>query len=398
MIRRLNIGTKVLLFIYFGLMIIHGVVSWRYAIFRQTTPTLVYMKFLLIPTGFLIALFNGSFIVNHFKALGGIIITSIYFFLVFVLKGTSLYQNICLVWCTSFLVGYLLSHFSLSKNKSVSFWSFAYILFPVSVYYILLHRGDFSYNNMMVTTEGYWIDNNVIMVLFSLLSFVIMRKSKRYSDVAMLLVLICAIISVKRTIIIAAFLVELIYLYYKFRNRSNIVIKLIVLVFAVVGLFYLVRYLDASFNGGELFDRLNNTVQGNDSSGREDQYIVYFNIITNSSLFEQLFGARVVNDILTGNVHNDLLYIAYHYGFVGLVLFLIVMLKTIYVVVKIVRTNCLGTNMALACLTAIVALVVCGMFNCFIVTNSYVYMMLFFGYAIGKYELIQKQVLNFQIS
>lgn len=389
MLKRLNIGSRFLLFVYFGLMIIHGVFSWRYAIFRQTTPVFVYMKFLLIPTGFLIAFLNGSFIVNHFKVLRGIIVLSIYFFFVFVLKGTGLYQNICLVWCASFIVGYLLSHFSLSKNKGVSFWPFAYILFPVSVYYILLHRGDFSYVNTMVTIDGYWIDNNVIMVLFSLLPFVLMGKSKRYSDIAMILVLICAIISVKRTIIIAAFLVELIYLYYRFRNRGNIVIKLIVLVFAVVGLFYLVRYMDANFNGGELFDRLNNTVEGNDTSGREDQYIVYFNVITNSSLSDRLFGVSVINDSFTGHVHNDMLYVAYHYGVVGLVLFLMVIIKIISVVIKIVRTDCLGKEMSLACLTTLVALVVCGMFNCFIVTNSYIYMMLFFGYAIGNYQNVK---------
>jgi len=396
MIKHISIGTKIILYIYFGLMIIHGVLSWKYAIFRQTTPTLVYMKFLLIPTGFLIAFFNGSFVVNNFKNLGSIIILSVCFFLMVLLKGTSLYQNICLVWCASFIVGYLLSHYALSKNKSVFFWPIAYILFPVSVYYILLHRGDFSYVNTMVTIEGYWIDNNVIMVLFALLPHVLIMKSKRYNDIAMILVMICAIISVKRTIIIASFLIELIYLYYRFRSRSNIVMKLVVLVFAVWGLFYLVRYLDASFNGGELFDRLNNTVQGNDTSGREDQYIIYFNVITNSSLFDKLFGASVIYESLTGNVHNDLLYVAYHYGFVGFVLFLTVMIKIISVVIKIVKTNCLGTEMSLACLTTLVALMVCGMFNCFIVTNSYIYMMLFFGYAIGKYELIQKQVLNYQ--
>lgn len=391
MIRRINISTKVLLFFYFGLMIIHGVFSWRYAIFRQTTPILVYIKFILIPIGFFIAFLNSSFVVNHFKNTGGVIILSVYFFIMFVLKETDFYQNICLVWCASFIVGYLLSHFSLSKNKSITFWPFAYILFPVSVYYILLHRGDFSYSNMMVTTEGFWIDNNVIMVLFSLLPFVLMKKSKRYSDIAMLLVLVCAIISVKRTVIIASFMVELIYLYYRFRNRSIAVMKLVVLVFAVVGLFYLVRYLDTNFNGSELFERLDDTLQGNDKSGREDQYNYYFNIITNSSLFDQLFGVRMVNDTLTGNVHNDLLYIAFHYGFVGLAIFLVVMVKIIFTVVKIVRTNCLGEKMALACLTTLVALVVCGMFNCFIVTNSYIYMMLFFGYAIGKYELIHNK-------
>jgi len=396
MIKRFNIVSRLLIFIYLGLMIIHGVFSWRYAIFRQSTPTLVYMKFLLIPTVFLIAIANGSFVANHFKALGGVVVISIYFFSVFVLKSTSLYQSVCLIWCTSFIIGYLSAYFTPYKNKEISFWSFAYVLFPVSVYYILLHSGDFSYENTMVTTEGYWIDNNVIMVLFSLLPFVIMQKSKRYKDVAMLLVLVCAIISVKRTIIIAAFLVELIYLYNRFRNRSNIVMKLIVLVFAVVGLFYLVRYMDARFNGGELFERLNNIVQENDSSGREDQYIVYFDIIKNTSLSNQLFGTREINDTLTGNIHNDLLYVVYHYGLLGLVLFLVVMIKIISVVIKIVRTDCLGAEMSLACLMTLVALVICGMFNCFIVTNSYIYMMLFFGYAIGKYELIQKQLLNYQ--
>lgn len=394
MIKRLNISSRLLLYVYFGLLIIYGVFSWEYAIFRQNNPILLYMKFLLIPTGFLIAFANGSFIVNHFKALGSIILISIYFFLVFVLKGTSLYQNVCLIWCTTFIIGYLLSHFSPLKNKSISFWSLAYILFPVAIYYTLLHRGDFSYENMMVTTEGYWIDNNVIMVNLSLLPFVLMRGKRFTSDIAIVLVIICAIISVKRTIIINTFLIVIVYFYYRMtqKNRKYIVFKLLLLVIAIVGMFFLLKYIDARMNGGELFERLQGSSIKDDSSGRSGMYEQYFVAIMSFSPKEMLFGINIMDSSFTGNVHNDLMYVVFHYGLVGLVLFLIIMIRIMVTSFRIVRSNCLGQNISLSCLTALVVLIVCGFFNCFITSDSYTYLMLFFGYAVGKYQFAQNHI------
>ena len=392
MIKRFNISSRLLLYVYFGLLIIYGVFSWEYAIFRQNNPILLYMKFLLIPTGFLIAFANGSFIVNHFKALGGIIVISIYFFLVFVLKGTSLYQNVCLVWCTTFIIGYLLAYFSPLKNKSVSFWSLAYILFPVAIYYTLLHRGDFSYENMMVTTEGYWIDNNVIMVNLSLLPFVLMRGKRFTSDIAIVLVIICAIISVKRTIIINTFLIVIVYFYYRMtqKNRKYIVFKLLLLVIAIVGMFFLLKYIDASMNGGELFERLQQSSMKDDTSGRSGMYEAYYAAIMSFSPKEFLFGISTMDTNFTGNVHNDIMYVVFHYGIVGFVLFLLIMIRIVATTIKIVFSDCLGKNISLSSLTALLIMIVCGLFNCFITSDSYTYLMLFFGYTIGKYQLVQK--------
>lgn len=391
MIKRLNIGSRLLLYVYFSLLIIYGVFSWQYAIFRQNNPILLYMKFLLIPTGFLIAFANGSFIVNHFKALGGIVVISVYFFLVFVLKATSLYQNVCLVWCTSFIIGYLLSHFSPLKNKSISFWSLAYILFPVAVYYTLLHRGDFSYENMVVTTEGNWIDNNIIMVNLSLLPFVLMRGKRFTSNIAIILVVACAIISVKRTIIITTFLVLVVYFYYRMiqKNRKHIIFKLLLLVIAIVGMFFLLKYIDNRMNGGELFERLQLTSRENDTSGRSGMYETYFAAIMSFSPKEFLFGISTMDSDFTGNVHNDIMYVVFHFGLVGLLLFLIIMVRIIVVSFRIVKSNCLGQSMSLSCLTALIVMIVCGLFNCFITFDGYTYLMLFFGYAIGKYQFVK---------
>lgn len=391
MIKRLNIGSRILLYIYFSLMIVYGVFSWRYSIARQDSPVLLYLKFMLIPVGFFIILSKGSFVVNNLRVLGSVIIIAVYFLFDLIIKSANIYQSECLIWCFSFMVGYLLSHYTPHRDKGFSFWPFAFLLFPVGVFDMLMHRGDFSYEDTMMIGEK-WIDNNVVMILFSLLPFVLMRKSNRYSDLAIVLVLICAIISVKRTIIVVAFLVGLIYLFYRFRNRGNIVIKLIALVVAFVALFFLVRYIDASLNGGELFARFQNTIQEEDSSGREDQYVVYYNLITNTSLFYQFFGTHETNDFITGYAHNDLLYMAYHYGYVGLALFLIALIKIIVTVIKIVRTNCLGKEMSLACLAALVTLSICGMLNCFVISDGYIYLMLFFGFMIGKYQFVQSNI------
>jgi O-antigen ligase len=394
MIKRLNTGSRLLLYVYFGLLIIYGVFSWQYAIFRQNSPVLLYMKFLLIPTGFLIAFANGSFIVNHFKVVGSVVIISIYFFGVFVLKATSLYQNVCLVWCASFIIGFLLSYFTPFKDKSISFWSLAYILFPVAVYYTLVHRGDFSYDNMMTNSEGNWIDNNVIMVNLSLLPFVLMRGKRFVSNIAIILVVVCAIISVKRTILIATFLVLVVYFFYRMtqKNRKYIVFRLLLLIVAIIGMFFLLKYIDARMNGGELFERLQGSSMKDDSSGRSGMYEQYFAAIMSFSPKEMLFGINTMDSSFTGNVHNDLMYVVFHYGLVGLVLFLIIMIRIIATSFQIVRSNCLGQNISLSCLTALVILIVCGFFNCFITSDSYTYLMLFFGYAVGKYQFVQSNI------
>ena len=399
MIKRFNISSRLLLYVYFGLLIIYGVFSWEYAIFRQNNPILLYMKFLLIPTGFLIAFANGSFIVNHFKSLGGIIIISIYFFLVFVLKSTSIYQNVCLVWCTSFIIGFLLSHFTPLKNRSVSFWSLAYILFPVAVYYTILHRGEFSYENMTVTTEGYWIDNNVIMVNLSLLPFVLMRGKKYISDIAIVLIVVCAIISVKRTIVITTVLILVVYFYYRMiqKNRKHIIFKLLLLIFAIVGMFFLLKYIDNRMNGGELFKRLQLTSRTDDTSGRSGMYETYFAAIMSFSPKEILFGIGSMGIDFTGNVHNDIMYVTFHYGLLGLLLFLIIMVQIIVASFRIVKSDCLGQSMSLSCLTALIVMIVCGLFNCFITFDGYTYLMLFFGYAIGKYQNV-KNISQIQIA
>lgn len=394
MIKRLNTGSRLLLYIYFGLLIIYGVFSWQYAIFRQNSPVLLYMKFLLIPTGFLIVFVNSSFILNHFKTLGTIIILSIYFFMEFALKETSLYQNVCLVWCTSFIIGCLLSHFTLSKDKNISFWSLAFILFPVAVYYTLMHRGDFSYENMITTMEGDWIDNNVIMVNLSLLPFVLMRGKRFTSDIAIILVVTCAIISVKRTIIIATSLVLVVYIFYRMtqKNRKYIIFKLLLLICAIVGLFFLLKYIDARMNGGELFARLQGSSVKDDSSGRSGMYEQYFAAIKSFSPKEMLFGVSKMASGFTGNVHNDLMYVTFHYGFVGLLLFLTIMIQILITSIRIVRTGCLGQNMSMTCLIALITLVICGSFNCFITADGYTYLMLFFGHAVGKYQLVQNSM------
>jgi O-antigen ligase len=287
-----------------------------------------------------------------------------------------------------------LSYFTPFKDKSISFWSLAYILFPVAVYYTLVHRGDFSYDNMMTNSEGNWIDNNVIMVNLSLLPFVLMRGKRFVSNIAIILVVVCAIISVKRTILIATFLVLVVYFFYRMtqKNRKYIVFRLLLLIVAIIGMFFLLKYIDARMNGGELFERLQGSSMKDDSSGRSGMYEQYFAAIMSFSPKEMLFGINTMDSSFTGNVHNDLMYVVFHYGLVGLVLFLIIMIRIIATSFQIVRSNCLGQNISLSCLTALVILIVCGFFNCFITSDSYTYLMLFFGYAVGKYQFVQSNI------
>ena len=260
------------------------------------------------------------------------------------------------------MIGYLLSHYTLSKDKSVSFWPLAYILFPVAVFFTLLHRGDFSYDSMVTNMDGNWIDNNVVMVNLSLLPFVLMRGKRSISNAAIFLVIACAIVSVKRTVLITTILILMVFLFYRItrKNRKHIFFKLSLFIIAIVGLFFLLKYLDTQMNGGELFDRLQHSNKDEDTSGRYGMYETYLFAIMSFSPKEFLFGTISMNSDFTGNVHNDLMYVAFHYGLVGIVLFLTIMVHIIGTSFRIVRSDCLGKDISLSCLVAMITILVCG--------------------------------------
>lgn len=380
-------NSNLLLVVLYLLVLSFGIFNSVYALDYGSTTTLMVVFYTIVPVGLLFVLANLNFFISHKKDMAYALVLLLYLLLRIIINiGQNFnFQTITwiLLYCAGFYVGYKYNYEDKKLSKPM-----AYILFPYVLYLGLVSL-------LPALLSGYARFNiDYFFILPSLIPFVFLLEKKIYSILAVALMTAVSILTAKRTLVVASVLIAVLTLSFMFfrgkrRKQST---NLITLLVSVVGVVLAIRYygvLDDSLTGGLGFGRFE-TISEDGGGGRTDMYLMYLNLIFNGSIGDMVFGQFTGDTTgkITGFAHNDWLLITYRYGLIAGILFLVFIIRTIIRLVKIVRGSTLGMYYSIACVAALVSLLIIGTLNCYIDTFGYTLLFLFIGMAIGKYRLL----------
>ena len=295
------------------------------------------------------------------------------------------YLHILMIMCVT-ITGYIIGIvYDLNTTRMV-FKPFAFILFPFLIVFTIMQNGQLGYETETLLRDKLFL----LPVLFP---FFVVQGKKVFELITYFLLVICSVITLKRSLVIASVFLLPFYFFYLIPNRrKNKFMKLALLFLVVWGIVYLFPVIDKSITGGVVVERLMNS-QEDGGSGRDELYDLYFAMIFNGKPKEMLLGHELNNTIITGNAHNDLLLIAYRYGLVGLLFYLMYVVFFFKKAIWLLNSKRTPDYMRVVIWSTILPFLILGSLNCFFDQCSYYYVMLLIGYIIGQsYKL--KEELN----
>ena len=171
-------------------------------------------------------------------------------------------------------------------------------------------------------TEELIGENSVFYPLLCL-PWIVMANKRRLRMIMVGLIVICAILSLKRSAVLIVALALIVFFYREFLwNRKGKFFKLIAIILFIGGAYYLFVRSSDSFNN--VVSRFEN-ISEDRGSGREFIYQNVFRMIEESTLSEYCWGHGFNMTVICNNgssAHNDFLEVFFDYGIVGLVIYL----------------------------------------------------------------------------
>jgi hypothetical protein len=342
---------KAIIFIFFIWLIIYSLVSLS----QEEGGILGYISVFLVLL--LESLGLGGLIMNFRNVLSRKITILVFLWLIYVSCSTILLSSSLkfdlrevIFWPLIFFLFYYLFQNDY-KNQLHKFT----LKIALSVYILLILI--FTYNRF---TSGLLLDSSnsiasnyiFYIALFAPLFFLYPEKKLLF----LIIGFICVLISLKRSATLFYSMILCMYLYAFYikgevKNAPKNVIILFISLIAALGGFFLVE----DYTGNKITNRLSSASEDS-GSGRFDIFMtVYENFNDNKSFVEKMFGSghnavRYEALILEHNVplssHNDFLEIVYDYGWIGFVLYLLI-LRNIYSYVKPLKRLNKGSYYAL---------------------------------------------------
>lgn len=188
-------------------------------------------------------------------------------------------------------------------------------------YYILAAIGFFYF---IVTRMGADHQTNTIYLFFLTLPWLLFGANKQTTLVLVFLFTVLALLSMKRSVMLAIVLMWGFYFLYGMKGRRSIIITIVISLVVLGGLYFAYDKVD-SMTGGVLSERVNKE-ETDEGKGREAVWILTLDMIQKSSPAELItghghFGVRQ-NSWLEISAHNDFLEVIYDYGLVIFFLYL----------------------------------------------------------------------------
>lgn len=262
-----------------------------------------------------------------------------------------------------------------------------YIVLAIIVIFIDACYLFFRYTLFADFTEILLIEqqkqSNYIFWPFCCAPFLLLIDKKLLKGLLLVLLLICSIISLKRSVIIG--LVLMIPFLYDFKKNSEpriIAVLLIVTIVAVLLSNYLSDYI-------ELLNARMGNLSEDDGSGRIPIFKRVWTGITNLDFFSLVVGRGFGKIVETGysNAHNDILQTFYEYGIIGLFLYFALLIRIVKNSRSIrIKNSIFKTGYIF---TVIIFLVMGMVSNLTVSFSFFVYLCAFWGLAEG-YTLADK--------
>lgn len=247
------------------------------------------------------------------------------------------------------------------KEKSTNLWTLLLIL---PIFYI-------SYRYLSI----FFVDPDSLFFVIILFPLVFCFKKDTYRIITFVLVGIICAFSAKRSILIAYTISLMLFLLqysFFYRNRK--------LSFKSVGIFagLLVALYWFVTNNSEVINKILFRFQGikdDSGSGRTDLYDILLSSFEKSSLWNQMFGHgyRSAISVLNGvPAHNDFLEILYDFGIVPLVIYVIILIKFVFLCLHGLRQQSLS-NGTLMLTASVFNIVVLGSLNNIFIDTLFIF-------------------------
>ena len=185
--------------------------------------------------------------------------------------------------------------------------------FFIKEYYILAAVGFFYF---IVTRIGADHQTNTIYLCFLTLPWLLIGTKKQTMLIWVFIFTVLAMLSMKRSVMLAIVLMWGFYFLYGMKSRRSIIVTIAVSLLVVSSLYFAYDKVD-SMTGGVLSERVNKE-ETDEGKGREAIWALTISMIQQSSPFEMVkghghFGVRQ-NSWLEISAHNDFLEVVYDYG------------------------------------------------------------------------------------
>ena len=228
---------------------------------------------------------------------------------------------------------------SLNTNyKSVTLSFYLPVCFVVLAAFFLL-----NFDTKLLLDKEYAAVNASYTIVY-MLPFLLLNEKRLFRIVAILLAILCTLMSLKRGGMLSLGIGLALYflVYSKVSSGKLISFRgVFIAIIAVTAITYLVIYFNESMEG-LVFNRFASLEQ-DEGSGRGDIYKQVQRMISNSSLIGYIFGhgwGGVARDSSLGlSAHNDFLEIIYDFGFISFLLYLVFLVRLIARFFKMLKKN-----------------------------------------------------------
>lgn len=251
---------------------------------------------------------------------------------------------------------------------------------------------NYVLNNAIGHTDWHYIESYYLITLFP--AIILLKNRPRYA--LMLLVIICAIISGKRTGFITSAAIIVLYTLMIGRNISK---KIQTIFLGTIILFTLYFALN-QFIGDKIdiiIERIAN-IKEDDGSGRGEMYSDMYKLITeNKDINSFIFGKgynEVINSKMSNgfSAHNEFIETAYDFGILGFLIFV-----TIFVAIIRLYNKTKGQTEKVAVFISLVIFFIFSLTShTILVTTSIVFLCMTWGYFDAQY-IIYKRNKNIKI-
>ncbi len=366
--------------IYLNILFIHGLLLFP---FFENLNNRILIGYSIV---FFSVVISFLFIFSNLKILNTskfIILATIYFLLTFILSFYKYFSGISdtfglgvLFWVPIMFFGYIVGykHFTLNIVYFIlySFFPIILILYSIS----LIYKSSFGSGG----------DDSVFsLIIFA--PFIFLMEKKIIKNMLLMILIIFFILSFKRTAILCAIIIITIHLLDVILkpNKSSIFKNLIFTIFITIVALMISFQLDQYTSGRFLFRFSLLEVDG--GSGRIDIYIKIFELISNSSVSEILFGHGSLSLIpaIGFLAHNDYLNIFYDHGLFVSFLYILISICILY------ESFCfLKYSYYFPSFLSFAVLFVCiSFFNCFMSSISWLPSFMFYcGLLLGRKKSI----------
>lgn len=216
-------------------------------------------------------------------------------------------------WCFYFLLACLLYKKCAKQilQKLVNWFSLICIICILGLLYSLNHS----------VVSDRLIGNNEIFYSLLCLPWLMLIKSPRNRFFMVVLIVICAAVSLKRSAMIISLLSLGVVFYMRFIEGKRFKIVPTIILVCVVSIIY--SFISESQNVVNIVSRFN-SIEDDNGSGRMGIYEMVWLLITKSSQMDLILGHgfnSVIVSIGFASAHNDFLEIIYDFGIIGIIIY-----------------------------------------------------------------------------